>query len=175
MRALRADPRVDCAVTYTTRAPRDGEQEGVDYRFVSREAFLELRAAGAFAEVEVGSRAGDLYGSPRTFLEAGDFARPRIIVLGVPGAMAIRSSGARALFVFIAPPSLEALRQRLVERDRAARGAHWGRLDAAAAVDRFDIVINNRDSDSTLALLRGLLGLGTAASEPLKGTACETC
>ena len=102
-------------VTVTTRAPRGGEVDGVDYHFVTREEFLRLRAARGF--LEANEVHGNWYGSPRdqvrTALAAG---RDVILKIDVQGAQVVKEQVTEALLIFVIPPSLETLFSRLLAR-----------------------------------------------------------
>ena len=108
-------------VTCTTRGPRDGEVDGVDYFFVDREEFLMIRAARGF--LEANEVHGNWYGSPRDQVRAALSAgRDVILKIDVQGAQVVKEQVSEALLIFVIPPSLETLFQRL--RSRATkRGA----------------------------------------------------
>jgi guanylate kinase len=114
------EPEFTFVVTCTTRAPRHGEVDGVDYRFMSRAAFTALRDAGELLEwAEVH---GHWYGTPRhevvTALQAGHDV---ILKIDVQGAQSVKQRVPYALLVFVVPPSLETLFARL--RSRATESA----------------------------------------------------
>ena len=106
---------LELSVSATTRAARAGERDGVDYHFLSREEFDRRLAAGEF--LEHADYAGNRYGTLRSQLEdrlrAG---HPVVLEIEVQGARQVREAMPEALQVFIAPPSLEALRARLTGR-----------------------------------------------------------
>jgi len=102
-------------VTCTTRAPRDGEVDGVDYFFVDREEFLMIRAARGF--LEANEVHGNWYGSPRDQVRAALAAgRDVILKIDVQGAQVVKEQVSEALLIFVIPPSLETLFQRLQSR-----------------------------------------------------------
>jgi guanylate kinase len=109
--------RPECvfSVSATTRPKREGETEGVQYEFVTREEFERRRSAGQFLEwAEVH---GHLYATPSRFVDEGVRAG-RVVVLDVDvqGGASVRRARADAVSVFIYPPSIDALRQRLLGR-----------------------------------------------------------
>ena len=107
-------------VTVTTRAPRAGEVDGVDYRFLSRDAFLALRDARGL--LEANEVHGNWYGSPRDQVrEALTAGRDVILKIDVQGAQVVKEQVSQALLIFVVPPSLETLFQRL--RARATESA----------------------------------------------------
>ncbi len=103
------------SVSYTTRAARHGEQNGVDYCFISREDFVARRERGEFLEwAEVH---GNFYGTSRAWLEAQMNSGVDIVLeIDWQGATQVRRLIPEAITVFIAPPSMQTLRQRLKER-----------------------------------------------------------
>jgi guanylate kinase len=106
---------LELSVSATTRAPRPGEQDGVDYHFLTREEFERRVQAGEF--VEHADYAGRSYGTLRSELE--DRVRagaPVVLEIEVQGARQVRASVPDAVQVFIAPPSLQELRTRLIGR-----------------------------------------------------------
>lgn len=162
-KALRQDPRVVLSVSATTRAPRAGEQDGVDYWFHSTEKFREMVAAGEF--VEWAEVYGNLYGTPRRPLEEASRRRDRLMLLDidVQGAAQLRRQKIEATFVFIAPPSLEELRVRLMARgtDRpevVEKRLSWAKREMEQ-IGLYDHVLVNVDFNETIAEARRLLGL----------------
>ena len=116
-RLLAEVPGVEFSVSATTRAPRPGERDGVDYHFVTPDRFRTFRDGGQLLEwAEVYGRA---YGTPREPVDRA-LAEGRSIVLDidVQGAAQVRDMHPEAITVFILPPSLEALEARLVGRGK---------------------------------------------------------
>jgi guanylate kinase len=150
-------PGLQLAVSATTRAPREGEANGVDYHFLSPDDFDRRVAAGEF--VEHASYAGNRYGTLKS-----ELARPaRVIVLeiDVQGARQVREALPEAVQVFIEPPSFEDLKARLARRasDRPVEIAR--RLEAAKqeleAAPEFDHRIVNDDLQRALRELEDLV------------------
>jgi guanylate kinase len=114
-RLLQTVPGVGYSVSWTTRAPRPGELDGVNYRFVSEEVFARKRQANGFLEWAVVH--GNLYGTVRAAVRE-EMARGRDIILeiDVQGARAVRKAMRSVVSVFILPPSFEILRERLTAR-----------------------------------------------------------
>jgi len=143
----------DCtlSISATTRPPRAGEQAGVQYEFVSREEFEKRRAAGLFLEwAEVH---GHLYATPSRFVE--DQVRAgRVVVLevDVQGGASLRKAAPDAVSVFIVPPSIEALRERLEKRNTEGREAVEQRLRNAPRelehYKEYDYLVLNDDLES---------------------------
>lgn len=115
-RVLEADPRVRFSVSHTTRRPRPGERDGVDYHFVDEAGFRELVATGAF--LEWAEYQGNLYGTSRAAVDAPTREGfDMILEVEVQGAKQLQTRLPDAVRVFILPPSLEALETRLRERN----------------------------------------------------------
>ncbi|EGS21703.1 guanylate kinase-like protein [Thermochaetoides thermophila DSM 1495] len=118
------------SVSHTTRPPRPGEQDGVHYHFVTREAFLELKAKDGFVE---SAQFGDnLYGTSKATIEE-QMAKGKTVILDIEieGVKQIKASGFPARFVFIAPPSEEELERRLRGRGTEKEEAIQKRLRQA--------------------------------------------
>jgi guanylate kinase len=133
-------------ITVTTRAPREGEVDGIDYHFVSREEFLRIRAARGF--LEANEVHGNWYGSPRDQVrDALAAGRDAILKIDVQGAATVKDQVSEALLIFVIPPTLETLFQRL--RARATETADELELrqrNAALELARqedYDYVVTN--------------------------------
>jgi guanylate kinase len=113
------DPSLRYSISYTTRKPRLGEADGVNYFFVSRQQFEELIAQGFFLEYAIYN--GNYYGTPAAAVEEARAAGHDILLkIEVRGAAQVRKRAADALFIFIAPPSKEELVRRQELREGAA-------------------------------------------------------
>jgi guanylate kinase len=155
VRALRARfPRVWVSVSATTRAPRPGEVDGVDYLFWTRDRFDTEVAAGRM--LEWAAFAGNLYGTPRGPVEERMAAGiPVLLEIEVQGARQVRASLPEALLVFLAPPSFAELARRLAGRGTEDPAAVTSRLRAAeeelAAEPEFDVTVVNDSVEAALA------------------------
>ena len=142
-------------VTVTTREPREGEVDGVDYHFVSREEFLKIRAARGF--LEANEVHGNWYGSPRQPVrDALASGRDAILKIDVQGAQIVKEQVTEALLIFVIPPSLETLFARL--RTRATETADELELRQANAAielarqeDYDHVVVNETGEVETTA------------------------
>jgi guanylate kinase len=145
-------PQLELSVSATTRAPRPGERDGVDYHFLSDAEFDRRVAAGDF--VEHAEYSGHRYGTLRSELDSRTQAcRPVVLEIEVQGARQVRDAMPEAVQVFIAPPSLEALRERLVGRGTDTPEDVEARLRTAQeelqARDEFrHVVVNDRLEDA---------------------------
>jgi guanylate kinase len=141
-------PELQLSVSATTRRPRAGETEGVDYHFLAPEEFDRHVREGDF--VEHADYAGASYGTLRSELETRSASgAPVLLEIELQGARQVRDAMPSAVQVFIAPPSLEALRARLVGRGTDEPAQIEARLRTAeqevAAQDEFaHVVVNDR-------------------------------
>ena len=135
-RVLRArEPGVHYLITATTRAPRPGERDGVDYHFFSEADFQQSRERGAFLEcARIPPRTGFLYGSPRDQVEEA-LARGQDVFaqVDVQGARSIRAQLPDAVLIFLKPPDLLTLQRRLADRATEASDEMTDRLENARA------------------------------------------
>ena len=154
------EPTLRWSVSWTTRAPREGEVDGVDYHFTTREDFERLRDADGFLEwFDV---YGDLKGTPdapvREHLAAG---RDVLLEVDVNGALAVRRKYPEAVLVFVRPPSRDVQRARLVSRGQDSPEQVERRLAAAAAEEQqagqFDYQVENDDVDRAVAEVAAIL------------------
>jgi guanylate kinase len=150
---LGINPHIDLSVSYTTRDPRPGEQDGKDYHFVSREIFLEMAKRGEFLEsAEV---YGNLYGTSQTWISQ-EIAKGRDILMEIDwqGAAQVRRLFPDSVSIFILPPSMAALEQRLKGRGKDNDKVIAHRMavvrEDIAHVAEFDYVIINNDLDVAL-------------------------
>lgn len=125
-----ADPSISRSVSMTTRAPRQGEKDGHDYHFTTRDQFRSLIKREAFLEwAEVH---GDFYGTPRTLIEQTITAgRIALLVIDVQGGQAVKALFPGAVLVFLVPPSMENLEQRLRARGTESDAVIEKRLNEA--------------------------------------------
>lgn len=157
---LERRPGVELSVSFTTRAPRPGERDGVDYHFVDRAGFERRRAAGEFLEwAEVH---GNLYGTSRRWI-ASRLAEGRDLVLEIDwqGAHQVARLFPDAISVFIAPPSMQALRERLERRGQDSAEVIERRMAAArdelTQAPTFQYVIINQDFTTALKQLESVV------------------
>ncbi|MCX7193346.1 MAG: guanylate kinase [Proteobacteria bacterium] len=150
---LATNPQIDLSVSYTTRAPRAGEVDGVAYHFISREIFIEMAGRGEFLEsAEV---YGNFYGTSQRWISQEN-AKDRDILLEIDwqGAAQVRRQFPECVSVFILPPSIAALAQRLKGRGTDSQEIINRRMKAVredvAHVAEFDYVIINDDLNEAL-------------------------
>jgi guanylate kinase len=164
VRALAAQyPQVWVSVSATTRSPRVGEREGVDYFFLSDAAFDELIATDGLLEWATVHRAAR-YGTPAAPVqEAVDAGRRVILEIELQGARQVRSRLPGARYVFLAPPDDVTLRDRLTGRGTETPEQVERRMETAAielaARSEFDHIVVNDDLGQAVGELVELLGL----------------
>jgi guanylate kinase len=165
VRCLREQlPDLRFSVSATTRAPRAGEVDGVDYHFVATEEFTELVEQGAlleWAEIHGGlHRSGTLAEPVRDAVASG---HPVLIEVDLAGAWAVKKAMPEAVTVFLAPPSWEVLQTRLVGRgtetaEVVRRRLATARAELAAQGDFDEVVVNNRLETACAELVSLLVG-----------------
>ena len=157
-------PELELSVSATTRAPRPGERDGVDYYFMTHDEFERRAASGCF--VEHAAYSGNRYGTLRSELERRlDAGSAVVLEIEVEGARQVREAMPDAVAVFIAPPSDEALRARLVGRGTDPPEQVDERMRTAAreldARSEFaHVVVNDRleqATDALVGIVRGAL------------------
>jgi guanylate kinase len=162
IRALRdRHPQLALSVSATTREPRDGEETGRDYYFLTREQFDERVSRGEF--LEHAEYAGNRYGTPRTELDRP--LKALVLEIEIQGALQIKQTLPGALQVFILPPDLDTLRERLVQRgtdkpeviERRLARAREELEEAEAAAEHFPHRIVNDDLNRAVHELEDLL------------------
>jgi guanylate kinase len=149
-------PTLELSVSATTRAPRPGEHDGEHYHFLTREHFDERVDAGDF--VEHADYAGRSYGTLRSELEERVRAGvPVVLEIEVQGARQVRAAMPEAVQVFIAPPSLAALRTRLIGRgtddpEEVERRLRVAERELGAQPEFAHVVVNDRLDEALDAL-----------------------
>ena len=149
-RLLEAHPELELSVSATTRAPRDGEEDGRDYHFLSPEEFDRRAEEGDFLEFATysGNRYGTLRSEIERRLEAGHSV---VLEIEVQGARQVRAAMPESVQIFIAPPEPAALRERLLDRGKDSPEAIDARLAVAAqelaAKDEFAHQVVNDELD----------------------------
>ena len=157
-------PDLHFSVSVTTRAPRPGEVDGVDYTFVTGERFQQLIDEGAlleWAEIHGGLHRSGTPAAP--VREATDAGRPVLIEVDLAGARAVKQAMPEVITVFLAPPSWEELESRLVGRgtetaDVMARRLATARAELAAQGDFDEVVVNGELESACTELVSLLVG-----------------
>ena len=148
------------SVSATTRAPRPGEQDGVNYFFVSREQFEEMVRTGAM--LEHAEYVGNCYGTPRAYVEDRLNAGQDVILeIEVQGAMLVKKQYPDAVTIFVAPPSAKELKRRLTGRGTETAEVIEGRMKRAAEEAKlmgfYDYLLINDDLQESTDQLHELI------------------
>ena len=164
-------PGLRFSVSYTTRPARGQEREGQEYYFISREEFERRRDRGEF--LEWADVFGNLYGTraadTNALLEAGSDV---VLVIDVQGARKVRQRGIETTAIFVMPPSLKVLEQRLRGRSKDSDAAIQRRLQVArqevASFVEYDFVVVNDDVAAALERLRSIVEASRARLGPMR-------
>ena len=153
-------PNLRMSRSYTSRASRDGERDGVDYNFISRDAFEQRIDACDF--LEWADVFGNLYGTSASDVEDMVTAgQDVVLVIDVQGARQVRARGVDNTAIFVMPPSFPVLEQRLRGRSKDSeeqmqRRLETARSEASSYVD-YDYVVVNDDLESTVVRLQEII------------------
>ncbi len=153
-------PNLCMSRSYTSRSPRGGEQDGVDYNFISRERFEGMVVAREL--LEWADVFGNYYGTCRDDTERClASGKDLVLVIDVQGARQVRNSGMESIGIFILPPSADILEQRLRGRSKDSEAAIQQRLEAACReVNEFtsyEYVVVNDELDAAVERLRAIV------------------
>lgn len=142
------------SISCTTRPPRPGERDGTDYWFISKEEFEKRIAEGKF--LEFAEVFGHLYGTPKEPIENALKEGVTIVLdIDIQGATQLMNNGVEGIYIFVSPPDMETLRNRLVGRGTESEEEMRKRLAKAheemKAMVRYDRVVTNDDIDRVVA------------------------
>ena len=175
-RLVKVTDHLKLSRSYTSRAPRGDEADGVDYNFVSREKFESMIAAGEF--LEHADVFGNLYGT-----HAGDTAHclgsgdDVVLVIDVQGARKVRAAGLPHVAIFVLPPSYDVLEKRLRGRSKDSEEAIRRRLEVArdevSAFDQYDYVVINDQLESCVERIRSIVLAERAKLQCMRPTALD--
>ena len=170
-RVLQSDSNIFYSVSATTRAPREGEENGVHYYFITREEFEKKIKEGGM--LEYAEYVGNYYGTPKdTVTEKLSRGQDVILEIETKGAEKIREKCPDAIFVFITPPSMEELKKRLIGRGTESIEVINKRLSRAAeemkAQSLYDYIVVNDEADRAALDIAAII-----RSEKLKNTKGE--
>ena len=159
-RLVQVVPDLVLSRSYTSRAIREGERDGVDYNFITRARFEQLIAGNAF--LEWANVFGNLYGTSAADTERELAAgRDLVLVIDVQGARKVRSRGLETVSIFVLPPSFETLERRLRGRSKDSEEAIRRRLATARAeidaVVGYDYVVVNDELEACVDRIRAIV------------------
>lgn len=158
--ALQAEPKLKVSISYTTRPKRLGEEDGVDYYFVTREQFFKLQQQDVF--IESAEVFGHFYGTSLQQIQKHITAGTDILLeIDWQGARQVRQLLPEAITVFVLPPSMQQLKTRLETRGKDSPETIKTRFSGAAEeishYDEFDYLLINEDFDHTKAELLAII------------------
>ena len=157
---MRDDPSLKISVSYTTRAPRKGEKDGVDYHFIEEPTFRKMKAQGEF--LECAEVHGNHYGTSRqVILDAVRRGDDIILEIDWQGAQQVRKLYPDCIGIFILPPSVEELERRMRARGQDSDAVIRRRLDNAreelAHAGEFKYAIINKDFETARRELESII------------------
>lgn len=157
------------SVSMTTRKPRNGEKDGVQYHFVDNELFEELIRKDGF--LEHAGFVDNYYGTPRAFVEENRSAgRDVLLEIEVQGAMQIREKFPDAVLIFVTPPTAEELKKRLFGRNTESTEKAMKRLRRAAeevhSIPQYPYLIINADVDACAQSLQSVISGAWTPGKP---------
>jgi guanylate kinase len=171
-RLVRITPGLRMSRSYTSRPARDGERDGVDYNFITREQFQRMAADGQF--LEWADIYGNLYGTGAADTErvlAG--GEDVVLVIDVQGARQVRSRGLENIGVFVLPPSAETLERRLRGRSKDTEEQIRRRLEVACRevtdVASYDYVVVNDELEPCVDRLKAIVIAERARVRAMRG------
>lgn len=165
---LKSDPNIYFSVSATTRAPREGEKDGVNYFFITREEFLGLIEAGGMLEHT--EFCGNLYGTPKKAVyDKLDSGRDVLLEIETVGAMNVKAACPEAVSIFILPPSLYELRRRLEKRGTDSEEVISRRIaEARAEIEKsrlYDFVVMNDDLETAINDVKSVMSASKKLSK----------
>jgi guanylate kinase len=171
-RLVQVVPRLRMSRSYTSRPARAGEQDGVDYNFISRERFEAMNAEHAF--LEWADVFGNYYGTgaadTEAFLTAGEDV---VLVIDVQGARQVRGRGIETVGVFVLPPSASVLESRLRGRSKDTEEQIRRRLEVARTevgeFTQYEYVVVNDDLDGAVNRMRAIVMAERARIKSMRG------
>ncbi|HHV08621.1 MAG TPA: guanylate kinase [Firmicutes bacterium] len=154
------NPNLTYSISATTRKPRPGEQDGVNYRFFTREQFKrQIKEDGFLEWAEV---YGNLYGTPRTWVEEKLAAGKNVLLeIDTQGAMQVKASYPAGILLFLLPPNMEELRRRIDGRGTEGAEEKERRLQAArqeiAQIRNYDYLVVNDEVQQAVLRIEAIL------------------
>lgn len=159
-RLLASDPTLYFSVSATTRAPRNGEVDGVHYHFLSREQFQQWIAEDAF--LEHAEFVGNYYGTPKKYVDAAmELGRDVLLDIEIQGAEQVHRQRPEVVRIYVAPPSWAELERRLIGRGTEDMEKVRSRLERGkqefAAASSFDYFVINDTVDNAVTEIRAIM------------------
>lgn len=162
------DEKYYFSISATTRSPREGEKDGVNYHFMTRDAFEELVRDNKMLEYT--QYCGNYYGTPLTYVDENlNKGKNVILEIEVEGAMNVRKMRPDAVLIFILPPSVKELRRRLEKRGTESKEVIDSRikkaLDEIKAADKYDYIMVNGPIEQAVEDFRTIVSAAAMSCE----------
>lgn len=159
-RLFEEDSDLQYSISVTTRNPRDGEQDGVDYFFKSREQFEEMIEQDEL--IEYAEYVGNYYGTPKQYVEDTlKEGKDVFLEIEVQGALKVRESFPQGVYIFLFPPSLEELKNRIINRGTESEDLIRNRLLEARKeiemMDAYDYVVVNDEIEKAVHRIQSIV------------------
>lgn len=148
------------SVSMTTRNPRQGEENGREYFFVSRDAFEQKIAEGGL--IEHAQYCGNYYGTPKEYVESQlEQGKDVILEIEIQGALKVKEKFPEALLLFVTPPTVQELKKRLIGRGTETAEVIDARLsragEEAEGIEKYDYLVINDDLDTCVEQMHALI------------------
>jgi guanylate kinase len=153
-------PELTYSVSATTRAPRPGEVDGVNYFFKTVSEFKKMIENDEL--IEWAQYVGNYYGTPRRFVEETLASGKDVLLeIEVQGAMQVKEKFPQGVFIFLVPPTFEDLKKRILNRGTETENSLANRLDAASEelrqIERYDYVVINDDVERACDRIQAII------------------
>ncbi len=157
---LRVEPEVMLSVSATTRGPRVGEVEGKNYYFLSKDEFEDLIVKDEF--LEYANVYGNYYGTPKKYVhEKNQQGKSVLLEIDIQGALQIKDKYPHGVFIFILPPSMKELKQRIITRGTETEAAIEQRFTSAyeeiSYAKKYDYCVINDDVDTAVEKVKAII------------------
>lgn len=157
---LKRNTNLKVSISATTRPPREGEIDGKDYFFISRDRFKQLIEEDEF--LEWANVYSNMYGTPRQFVQNNLDNRSDVLLeIDIQGALQVKEKMPDGVFIFIAPPSIEELSYRLIARGKDSHDSIEQRLKACreemSMMHEYDYMVINDDVDEAVKKIEAII------------------
>jgi guanylate kinase len=157
---LKILPDINLSISSTTRVPRKNEVEGINYFFLTKEKFIEMKNNEEF--LETAEVYDNYYGTPKKYvLDKLELGKDIILEIDINGAMQVKKNYSRGIFIFIVPPSLAELKSRIKNRATETEEVMQKRLNSAKGelecYQDYDYVVINDNLDKAVGLIKSII------------------
>ena len=168
---------IEVSVSATTRNPRDGEIDGVNYHFLKKEDFLKKLEQGDF--LEYAQVYGNFYGTPKSNVEEVlESGKNVILEIDIQGALKVKEKATEGVFIFILPPSMEELKQRIIKRGSETQESLMTRFKNAYQeinyVSKYNYAVVNDEVDTAVEKIEGIIVAEKCRVDRIKDTILDS-